>query len=235
MDEGRIEYELAENQVFRANALGRFLDLLAISAHSPAMLIYLDNVSSRKQGPGENYARELLEPHSMGVDNGYTAQALAEMARPGGSRHYPENLPRTAVGPHGLFGSTHFQPLHCRQHNAAAIQCLETAVSHIAPSGAIIHALPGIGIDHPHADNPILITPFKKNENTAARQHDPQQTVGQIAWHTRVNGFGFSKTWRSASRRDVLTRRATVARYQIDQGDDGGGEKNLGNHPRIPS
>ncbi len=78
---GRIEYELAENQAFRANALGRFRDLLAISAHSPAMLIYLDNVTSRKQEPNENYARELLELHSMGVDNGYTAQDIAEVAR----------------------------------------------------------------------------------------------------------------------------------------------------------
>lgn len=78
---GRRDYELAENDAFRAHAFGKFRDLLAISAHSPAMMIYLDNHRSYKTDPNENYARELLELHTMGVDGGYSAGDIAEIAR----------------------------------------------------------------------------------------------------------------------------------------------------------
>jgi len=75
------DFELAENNAFRAHALGRFRDLLEVSAKSPAMLLYLDNHLSRKLAPNENYARELMELHTLGVDNGYTAHDIAEVAR----------------------------------------------------------------------------------------------------------------------------------------------------------
>jgi len=77
----RVAYELAENRGFREYALGYFRDLLQVSATSPAMLIYLDNANSRKQTPNENYARELMELHTLGVDGGYTEQDVAEAAR----------------------------------------------------------------------------------------------------------------------------------------------------------
>ena len=50
----------------RAHALGRFRDLLEATATSPAMLFYLNNQSSRAGAPNENYARELLELHTLG-------------------------------------------------------------------------------------------------------------------------------------------------------------------------
>ena len=57
-------------KVIRAHALGRFSDLLMASAKSPAMLVYLDNFASEGQ-PGkrvnENYGRELLELHTLGI------------------------------------------------------------------------------------------------------------------------------------------------------------------------
>ncbi len=79
--ENTVAYELAENQAFRANALGRFRDLLEISAKSPAMLIYLDSISNVAGAPNENYPRELLELHTMKVDGGYTQQDVEEVAR----------------------------------------------------------------------------------------------------------------------------------------------------------
>ncbi|MDO8937808.1 MAG: DUF1800 domain-containing protein, partial [Methylicorpusculum sp.] len=75
------EYESDENAAFRTHALGRFRDLLEVSVKSPAMLLYLDNHQSHKTAPNENYARELLELHTLGVDNGYTAKDIAEVAR----------------------------------------------------------------------------------------------------------------------------------------------------------
>ncbi len=76
-----VEYELKENNLFREHALGRFRDLLEISAKSPAMLYYLDNVSNRKESPNENYAREIMELHTLGVDNGYTQEDIVQVAR----------------------------------------------------------------------------------------------------------------------------------------------------------
>src|SRR5205085_12625458 len=65
----------------RPRTLGRFRDLLAAVAQSPAMLSYLDNYVSTKTAPNENFARELLELHTMGVDGGYTQTDVAEVAR----------------------------------------------------------------------------------------------------------------------------------------------------------
>ena len=76
-----VSYELAENNAFRANALGRFRDLLQVSATSPAMLQYLDNAMSVVGAPNENYARELLELDTLGVNGGYSQRDVEEVAR----------------------------------------------------------------------------------------------------------------------------------------------------------
>lgn len=76
---GRVEHEHADNAAFRQHALGRFRDLLGISAKSFAMLVYLDNAQSHKRWPNENYARELLELHTM--SEGYTQGDIDEVAR----------------------------------------------------------------------------------------------------------------------------------------------------------
>lgn len=107
-----------ERDVIRKNALGKFRDILGASAHSPAMMVYLDNatnvapqpenprrermrqaymdrmakdgdpltqaaVATRrgKQGLNENYAREIMELHTLGVDGGYTQKDVQEVAR----------------------------------------------------------------------------------------------------------------------------------------------------------
>ena len=115
-----------ERDVIRPHVLGRFRDLLGATAHSPAMLFYLDNFQSRTPNPpvvvnpqmeqrlrdpnltpqqrdelvrrldqmrnqqqrrrpqgglNENYARELMELHTLGVDGGYTQQDVIEVAR----------------------------------------------------------------------------------------------------------------------------------------------------------
>ncbi len=67
--------------VARALALGRFDDLLVASATSPAMLRYLDNAQSFRGAINENYARELLELHTVGVDGGYDETDVVAVAR----------------------------------------------------------------------------------------------------------------------------------------------------------
>jgi uncharacterized protein (DUF1800 family) len=94
-----------ERDVIRPRALGKFEDLLQATAHSPAMLLYLDNSSSMgpdspaaekarlagarrpngqkaaPQGLNENYARELMELHTLGVNGGYTQTDVTQVAR----------------------------------------------------------------------------------------------------------------------------------------------------------
>ncbi|KAA3647877.1 MAG: DUF1800 family protein [Chloroflexi bacterium] len=70
-----------DREVIRAHALGNFRDLLWASAHSPAMMIYLDNQANLAEHPNENYARELMELHTLGVDAGYTQDDVMELAR----------------------------------------------------------------------------------------------------------------------------------------------------------
>ena len=62
--DSRADYD---RTVIRRHALGRFADMLKASARHPAMLTYLDNRSSTKAHPNENYARELMELHTVGM------------------------------------------------------------------------------------------------------------------------------------------------------------------------
>ncbi len=85
-----------DRETIRPFAMGRFRDLLGATAHSPAMLFYLDNWRSSVPRPyaatkdkpagvdggiNENYARELMELHTLGVDGGYTQKDVQEIAR----------------------------------------------------------------------------------------------------------------------------------------------------------
>ncbi|MCI0433745.1 MAG: DUF1800 domain-containing protein [Gemmatimonadetes bacterium] len=70
-----------DREVVRRHALGTFPDILRASAHSPAMLAYLDNTQSRVNRVNQNYARELMELHTLGVDGGYTQTDVEEVTR----------------------------------------------------------------------------------------------------------------------------------------------------------
>ena len=65
----------------RPHALGKFEDLLLATAQHPAMLMYLDQAQSSARGLNENYARELMELHTLGVNGGYTQADVRELAR----------------------------------------------------------------------------------------------------------------------------------------------------------
>ena len=89
-----------DRDTIRPNAMGKFSQLLLATAQSPAMLFYLDNFQSvspdanrggarrmlnqpqqQRRGINENYARELMELHTLGVDGGYTQKDVQEIAR----------------------------------------------------------------------------------------------------------------------------------------------------------
>lgn len=70
-----------EDRAIRPHALGRFRDLLGATVRHPAMLRYLDNAQNAANRINENYARELMELHTLGVDGGYSQRDVQEMAR----------------------------------------------------------------------------------------------------------------------------------------------------------
>jgi uncharacterized protein (DUF1800 family) len=84
MNEVMVDFWMNHFNVFapkRPRIWGRFEDLLLATAKSPAMLVYLDNARSRNGALNENYARELMELHTIGVEAGYTQQDVTELAR----------------------------------------------------------------------------------------------------------------------------------------------------------
>jgi uncharacterized protein (DUF1800 family) len=68
-------------RAIRPHALGRFRDLVMATLEHPAMLQYLDNAQNAAGHINENYARELMELHTLGVDAGYTQHDVQELAR----------------------------------------------------------------------------------------------------------------------------------------------------------
>jgi uncharacterized protein (DUF1800 family) len=70
-----------EEQAIRAHALGKFRDLLIATLRHPAMLRYLDNTDNANGRLNENYAREIMELHTMGVGSGYTQADVEALAR----------------------------------------------------------------------------------------------------------------------------------------------------------
>jgi len=96
LDKGADRYLVPtyEREAIRPHVLGKFRDLLEATAKSPAMLFFLDNWESvgatapqranakrPARGLNENYARELMELHTLGVDGGYTQKDVTEVAR----------------------------------------------------------------------------------------------------------------------------------------------------------
>ncbi len=92
----RVLVESYEREAIRPNVLGRFRTMLGATAKHPAMLFYLDNwlsvapgyqprrpggAAGKASGLNENYAREVMELHTLGVDGGYTQQDVTELAR----------------------------------------------------------------------------------------------------------------------------------------------------------
>ncbi|WEN16746.1 DUF1800 domain-containing protein [Rhodanobacter sp. AS-Z3] len=79
---GRVRLVAAdyEEHVIRPHALGKFRDLLLATLKSPAMLEFLDNAKNVKGKTNENYARELMELHTLGVGSGYTQQDVQQLA-----------------------------------------------------------------------------------------------------------------------------------------------------------
>jgi uncharacterized protein (DUF1800 family) len=120
-------------QTLRSHALGRFPELLSAVAHHPAMLVYLDNAQNAAKHVNENYAREMMELHTLGVSAGYTQRDVQELARvltgfgvnrddPAGDEHVPSGPHASDYRRRGLF------EFHPNRHDYGDKQLLGTTV-----------------------------------------------------------------------------------------------------------
>jgi uncharacterized protein (DUF1800 family) len=127
----RIWIGAFEEQAIRPNALGHFRDLLGATAKHPAMLFYLDNwqntapdspgARGKEQGINENYAREIMELHTLGVDGGYTQDDVVALARIFTGWGLPQGLRMERAGGNGFF----FDP---RRHDIGTKKFLGTTI-----------------------------------------------------------------------------------------------------------
>jgi hypothetical protein len=146
-DGGWDNRHVYDREVVRKHAFGRFADMLKASAVSPAMLAYLDNQSSTKKHPNENYARELMELHTVGVDAGYTeddvqaaARLLTGLTTNWQTGLYRYDAARHATGAVSILGFTHANTT-AAGGEAAAMAFLDHLALHPATARQIAHKL----------------------------------------------------------------------------------------------
>jgi uncharacterized protein (DUF1800 family) len=99
----------------RTHSLGRFRDLLMTSAAHVAMIRYLDNEQNAANRINENFAREVMELHTLGVDGGYAQKDVQELARvlTGLGINFSEKTPNLSAAQRPLYmrrGATEFNP-----------------------------------------------------------------------------------------------------------------------------
>lgn len=155
---GQVAFWLADYQerAIRAHALGRFADLVLATATHPAMLTYLDNAQNALGHVNENYARELLELHTLGVHGGYTQADVEALARVltgfGLKRAGPARVPPRLAGYYRSGGGFEFNParhdftpkvLLGRTIEPAGYEELVTAVNHIVRQKACADFIAG--------------------------------------------------------------------------------------------
>lgn len=111
IDIGKVGvYKLPDDSnVIRKYAMTSFPELLKASGQSVGMLRYLDNDTNRKSAPNQNYARELMELHTLGVDGGYTQNDVIEVAKAftGWTYYAPGTTPASTDGTFRFNSSQH--------------------------------------------------------------------------------------------------------------------------------
>ena len=179
---------LYDRDVVRANALGRFEDMLVASATHPAMLSFLDNASSVGTAPNENYGREVMELHTLGVAAGYTEADVAQAAlamtgltiTADDAELFTYDPTRRYVGPLSVFGWSSpnasaadglavAQSLlrYLANHPATALHVARKIATRFvsdSPSDALVHQLAAVYTAGGTAIAPVLLALFASRE-----------------------------------------------------------------------
>jgi uncharacterized protein (DUF1800 family) len=205
-----------DRDVIRKHAFGRFADMLKASATSPSMLGYLDNESSTKKKPNENYARELMELHTVGRDAGYTEDDVQSAARllTGLTTDYRTGLytydpKRHATGPVDILGFSHPNATaaggeaaamafldHLALHPATARQlATKLCIRFVAdtPPPALVDRLAEVYLRNGSAIKPVLKALFASAEFRSAVGTKVRRPMQDFVATVRVLGLGPDK------------------------------------------
>ncbi|WP_212991160.1 DUF1800 domain-containing protein [Actinoplanes auranticolor] len=199
-----------DRSVIRPHALGRFADMLKASAQHPAMLTYLDNRFSTKAAPNENYGRELLELHTVGL--GYTesdvknaARLLTGMTVSWDNGRYRYDAGRHATGAVKVLGFRHANTSATRGE-AAALALLDYLALHPAtakriatrlcvrfvadePPPALVTRLAKVYLDNRTAIAPVLRALFGSAEFAASVGAKTRTPLEDIVATVRTLGY----------------------------------------------
>jgi uncharacterized protein (DUF1800 family) len=199
-----------ETQVIRRHTFGRFADMLKDSARHPAMLTYLDNRSSTRAHPNENYARELMELHTVGLI--YTEQDVAAAARlltgltvaADGTYAYAPS--KHATGAVSVLGFAHDNATaaggeaaalafvdHLARHPATAERiATKLCVRFVADEApaSLVATLARVYLEHDTAIAPVLRALFTSAEFAAAIGRKTRTPLEDLAATVRALGLG---------------------------------------------
>ncbi|MGK5679081.1 DUF1800 domain-containing protein [Actinoplanes sp. URMC 104] len=205
--QSRADYD----QLIRRHALGRFADLLKASARHPAMLTYLDNRFSTRAAPNENYGRELLELHTVGLayteaDVKNAARLLTGLTVGKDTGTYVYDSRQHAVGAVKVLGFRHANATaaggekaslalldYLALHTATARRIVtKLCVRFVAdePPPALITRLVKVYLDHRSAIVPVLRALFTSPEFAASIGAKTRTPFEDVVATVRVLGYG---------------------------------------------
>ncbi|GAA4956795.1 DUF1800 domain-containing protein [Actinoplanes utahensis] len=210
--DSRIDYDTT---VIRRHALGRFSDMLRDAARHPAMLTYLDNRYSTKAAPNENYGRELLELHTVGLayteaDVKNAARLLTGLTVDNATGKYRFDAAAHAVGAVRVLAFQHANAT-AAGGEAAALALLDYLALHQTtarrivtklcvrfvaddPPATLISTLVKVYLDNGSAIAPVLRALFTSAEFAASIGAKARTPMEDLAATVRTLGYGPAAT-----------------------------------------
>ena len=234
--DSRQHYDRA---VIRANAMGKFSTMLAASAAHPAMLNYLNQADSTKDAPNENYGREILELHTVGVGAGYTEAMVLDSARimTGYTLQWDDGKPRYGeyvydssihwTGRVRVLGFSHANTSadgravaaayikYLAHHPATAKRIAhKLAVRFVSdnPPAALVNRLAAVYLKYDTAIVPVLRVLLTSPEFKAARYRKVRRPYEDMIATLRTLGYRLCRPRSRASTGGPGSRRSTGAR-----------------------
>ena len=214
VDYARVNRADYDRTVIRAFALGRFEDLLVAVANHPAMLSYLNLAGSTGTNPNENFARELLELHTVGVDGGYTEPDIKQAAKLLTGLRLQQDMTvtfdptRHYVGPVTVMGFTHPNNVAAEGPTAARelyeYLALHPSTAHFlatklarrfvgdTPPASLVTKLATVYLDNDTAIAPVLTALFTSAEFAASAGMKVRRPFEHMTAVARGVGLGRS-------------------------------------------
>lgn len=214
-------------EAIRKHALGNFGDMLFAVAQSPAMLYYLNQADSNKEHPNENYARELLELHTLGVDGGYTETDVKEAARAltgwtvhDGTEtgfHFNKEMHDTGEkvvlghrmpAERGIEDGLHLLTLAANHPATSHFICRKLCVRFVSdqPPQSLIDSTSQVWADNDGEITPVLKHIFMSDDFYASAGQKLRRPLDFFIGALRATGTGFNEFWPMLSALEDLSQ-----------------------------